>query len=382
MVLLLKLLARIDLLIIVCKFMELTEIIQQRIRKEGPISFHNFMEMALYHPEQGYYMAPQDKIGKNGDFYTSSSLGPVFGAMIGRQLEEMWRLTGGDEFTVVEYGAGTGILCHDILDYLKDNSGLYNRLRYAIIEKSPAMREMEKTHLREKVDWYDSIQDLSGITGCILSNELVDNFPVHQVVMEDELMEVFVDDQDGFVELLRPASQAIRDYLADLNVILPKGFRAEINLEATQWIAAISSCLKKGYVMTIDYGYSSESLYQPCRSQGTLLCYHQHHINDQPYQQVGKQDITAHVNFSALCHWGLRNGLACCGLTSQAQFLLTLGFKEYLRKNAAGNGNIAQIAVQEVMLTHTLLVDMGSKFKVLIQQKGMRDAELSGLKFT
>jgi SAM-dependent MidA family methyltransferase len=362
--------------------MELTKIIRQRISKEGPISFHDFMEMALYYPELGYYMAPKDKIGKNGDFYTSSNLGPVFGAMIGRQLEEMWCLTDENEFTVVEYGAGTGVLCHDILDYLKDNSSLYDRLQYAIIEKSPAMREKEKTHLQEKVSWYNTIKDLPEITGCILSNELVDNFPVHQVIMKDELMEVFVDYRDGFIELLRPASQAIKDYLADLNIMLPQGFRTEINLETAQWIAAIAASLKKGFVMTIDYGYSSEGLYKPCRSRGTLLCYHRHQINDKPYQHVGEQDITAHVNFSALCHFGYQNGLACCGLTSQAQFLLALGFKEYLRKTAAQTGNIAQLAMQEVMLTHTLLIDMGNKFKVLIQQKGMTGAELSGLKLS
>lgn len=362
--------------------MELTEIIRQRIKKEGPVSFHDFMEMALYHPELGYYMVPQDKIGKNGDFYTSSSLGPVFGAMIGKQLEEMWHLTGETEFTVVEYGAGTGVLCHDILDYLKGNSRFYDYLHYAIIEKSPAMREKEKTHLQEKVNWYDSIRHLPNVTGCILSNELIDNFPVHQVIMEDELMEVFVDDKDGFIELLRPAPQAIKDYLIDLNIILPKGFRTEINLEATQWIATIAASLKQGYVMTIDYGYVTESLYKPGRSRGTLLCYHQHQINDQPYQRVGKQDITAHVNFSALCHWGTRNGLTCCGLSSQAQFLLALGFKEYLRKTTVPTAHIAQLAMQEVMLTHTLLVDMGNKFKVLIQQKGLPVTELSGLKLS
>jgi SAM-dependent MidA family methyltransferase len=201
-------------------------------------------------------------------------------------------------------------------------------------------------------------------------------------MMEDELMEVFVDDQDGFVELLKPAPQAIKDYLSNLNVTLPKGFRTEINLEATQWIATIAASLKKGYVITIDYGYSSEGFYKPCRSQGTLLCYHQHQVNDQPYQNVGKQDITAHVNFSALCYWGYQNGLTCCGLTSQAHFLLALGFKEYLRKTSAQTGNIAQLATQEVMLTHTLLVDMGSRYKVLIQQKGMQGTELSGLKFS
>jgi SAM-dependent MidA family methyltransferase len=360
----------------------LAEIIRHRIGEEGPVSFHDFMEMALYHPKLGYYMAPPDKIGKNGDFYTSSSLGPVFGAMIGRQLEEMWHLTGGNEFTVVEYGAGTGVLCHDILDYLKNIPQLYDQLHYAIIEKSPAMCKKEKAHLQEKVSWCNSIHDLPDITGCILSNELIDNFPVHQVVMMDELMEVFVDDKNGFVELLRPASKAIRDYMADLNIILPKGFRTEINLEATQWIAVVAASLKKGYVMTIDYGYHSEELYKPCRNRGTLLCYHQHQINDQPFHYVGEQDITAHVNFSALCHWGHQNGLICCGLTSQAQFLLALGFKEYLRNTADLTGNVAQLAMQEVMLTHTLLVDMGSKFKVLIQQKGMPVAELSGLKLS
>jgi SAM-dependent MidA family methyltransferase len=360
--------------------MELTELIRQRIREDGPVSFHDFMEMALYHPELGYYMAVPDKIGKNGDFYTSSSLGPVFGAMIGKQLEEMWHLTGKGDFTVVEYGAGTGMLCQDILTYVRDNSELYDRLNYVIIEKSPVMRKKEQTRLPEKVSWHETIRDLSEITGCILSNELVDNFSVHQVIMEEELMEVFVDDQEGFVEVLRPASMAVRTYLAELNIVLPKGFRTEINLEVAEWIAAVAAVLKKGYVITIDYGYTSEELCKPCRSQGTLLCYHRHQVNDQPYRQVGQQDITAHVNFSALCHWGHQHGLACCGLTSQAEFLLALGFKDYLRKTAAQTGNIAQLAVHEVRLTHTLLVDMGNKFKVLIQQKGMPSSILSGLR--
>jgi len=359
--------------------MELSEIIKQRIDREGPISFHDFMEMALYYPGVGYYDNTGEKIGKGGDFYTSSNLTPVFGAMIGKQLDEMWHLTGEDDFTIVEYGAGTGMLCHDILEYLHDNSGLYNKVHYAIIEKSGAMREKEKTLLHEKVSWHKSINELKGFTGCILSNELIDNFPVHQVVMQDELMEVFVDDENGFAELLRPAGDALKDYLAELHVTLPEGYRAEINLEAVRWIADVAKALKKGYVMTIDYGYLSDGLYKPHRSRGTLLCYHKHQINDEPYINIGKQDITAHVNFSALCHWGEKSGLACCGLTSQADFLLALGFKDHLRKTAAAAGGIAQLAVQEVMLTRTLLVEMGSKFKVLIQQKGMPGCELSAL---
>ena len=184
--------------------MELAEIIKQQIATDGPVSFHDFMEMALYHPELGYYNRRQDQIGRQGDFYTSSSLTSVFGAMIAKQLEEMWQLTGQGKFTIVEYGAGTGLLCHDILAYLKSNSPLYDALHYAIIEKSPSMRERQQLGLSEKVGWYDAIAQLGEITGCILSNELIDNFAVHQVVMEDELLEVFVDHRDSFAEFLRP----------------------------------------------------------------------------------------------------------------------------------------------------------------------------------
>jgi SAM-dependent MidA family methyltransferase len=300
--------------------------------------------------------------------------------MIGRQLEEMWRILGEKAFTIIEYGAGTGQLCHAILDYLKNNGKLYEELNYCIIEKSLVMREKEKMHLHEKVSWYDSIQEIPAITGCILSNELIDNFAVHQVVMEDELMEVFVDYTNGFVELLKPAKQALKDYLAELNVILPQGYRTEINLEATEWIKEIALSLKEGYVITIDYGYPSSGYYSKHRSSGTLVCYNKHKINDDPYHDIGEQDITAHVNFSALCHWGLKNGLECCGLTNQANFLLALGFKEYLRKREGQD--IVQMVKEEAFLTRTLLVDMGSKYKVLIQRKGVARQELSGLKLS
>src|SRR5688500_15615029 len=216
--------------------MTLTDIIIQRIKKEGPIGFCDFMEMALYYPEYGYYSSSHEKIGKAGDFYTSSSLTPVFGAMIAKQLEEMWHILGEQQFTIVEYGAGTGLLCYDILAYLKNNEKLYNQLSYCIIEKSLEMRKKQKTHLYENVGWYNHIEEIGEITGCILSNELVDNFSVHQVVMEEKLMEVFVDYKNDFVEILKPASTALTDYLAELEVSLPKGFRSEINLEAATWM--------------------------------------------------------------------------------------------------------------------------------------------------
>ncbi|MDB5125272.1 MAG: hypothetical protein JWP94_3401 [Mucilaginibacter sp.] len=359
--------------------MALSDIIKQKIQSDGPISFRDYMEMALYYPELGYYTGPRNKIGRAGDFFTSSNLTHAFGAMIGKQLEEMWRLMGKEEFTIVEYGAGTGALCGDILSYLKDNHKMYDQLHYAIIEKSPAMREIERSHLNEKVSWHDSIEDVAPVTGSILSNELLDNLSVHRVVMEDELMEVFVDYRDGFVEILKPASKALKNYLSEQNIMLPKGFHAEINLEAVHWIEKLAASLKKGYVLTIDYGYSAADLVKQHRSQGTLLCYHEHQINDNPYINIASQDITAHVNFTALCHWGLKNGLWCSGLVNQANFLLALGIKDYLRKTAPQGGNIAELAMKEAMLTRALLIEMGSKFKVLIQNKGMYGHELSGL---
>jgi SAM-dependent MidA family methyltransferase len=362
--------------------MSLSEIITERIRKDGPISFRDFMEMALYYPGAGYYTSAGDKIGKHGDFYTSPYFTSIFGEMLGRQLEEMWQVLGKKEFTVVEYGAGTGSLCRDILNQLKNNEELYDKLHYCIIEKSPVMREKEKTILREKVSWYDTIQDIPAITGCILSNEVVDNFSVHQVVMEEELMEVFVGYDNGFVELLKPASKELKDYLAQLNVRLPNGFRTEINLQAIDWIKEIAAALKKGFVLTIDYGYPSSELYSGDRSSGTLVCFNKHHTNYLPYSNIGEQDITAHVNFSALCHWGFQNGLESCGFTDQAHFLRALGLVNHL-KEMEERGKFNQASDQEkAFLIQTFLMDMGSKFKVLIQHKGVQRPMLSGLMFS
>jgi len=346
------------------------------------MSFHDFMEMALYYPGLGYYTSEQDKIGVKGDFYTSPHFTSLFGEMIARQLEEMWHFSGRDEFTIVECGAGTGALCRDVLSQLKNNKELYRRLNYCIIEKSEAMRKKEKAILFEKVNWYDSIEDIPRFTGCVISNELLDNFSVHQVVMKDELMEVFVDHKNGFVESLRPASAALKEYIAQLNVELPYGFRTEINLEAIKWLGEISATLEKGFVMTIDYGSSSSELYRENRSKGTLVCYNKHRINDNPYWNIGNQDITAHVNFSALRHWGSMSGLEYCGYTDQANFLHSLGIVEHLRQKERSGRHANAGIINNAFLVHTLLTDMGNKFKVLIQQKGIPQPSLSGLRFS
>jgi SAM-dependent MidA family methyltransferase len=355
----------------------LTEIIIEKIQKDGPITFRDFMEMALYFPGLGYYTSEGERIGENGDFYTSPHYSSLFGQMIARQLEEMWVTLDKQPFTVVEYGAGTGALCCDILHTLQHNSNLYDNLHYCIVEKSGASQGIKEKLVSDKVSCHESISEIPPFVGCVLSNELVDNFSVHKVVMEDELMEVFVDYDNGFVEILKPASDLLRNYFDQLNVVLPKGFRTEINLAAIQWIAEIAEVLQKGFVLTIDYGHPSSDLYHDLRNDGTMVCYYKHRVNYCPYINIGSQDITTHVNFSALHHWGLKNGLEFSGFTNQAYFLLGLGLGSQKENGQTANN----IAGKRAQFLQTFLMDMGRKFKVLIQHKGVSRSMLSGLKF-
>ena len=352
--------------------MPLKELIIDAIRTRGPLSFHDFMEMALYYPGQGYYAAPREAIGEAGDFYTSPYLSGLFGEIIAGQLEEMWMLLDRRPFTIVECGAGTGLLCRDILHRLKLNDEMFPFLQYIIIEKSEWMRKKERTLLAAegflpKLRWASSLRELPHIHGCILSNELVDNFAVHQVVMAGQLMEVFVTHDDGFKEILRPASTDLHNYLREFNISLPTGSRAEINLEATEWIRDAAAALSSGFVLTIDYGHCAADLYS--RRTGTLACYHQHKVAHSPYDHVGEQDITTHVNFSALDHWGRRNGLEPCGYTSQSRFLQALGLTARLHTLGATSPQLKK------------LIEMSHRFKVLIQRKNLRRVFLSGLQF-
>ncbi|MDP4214611.1 MAG: SAM-dependent methyltransferase [Bacteroidota bacterium] len=366
----------------------LADLIREKILREGLLSFRDFMELCLYHPTLGYYCSPDNKIGKGGDFYTSPCFSSLFGEMLARQMEQMWLLLGKGAFTIVEYGAGTGLLCRDILRALQGNKELYRDLQYRIIEKSPSMREQEKRLLPEKVTWHESIGEIGPFSGCILSNELIDNFAVHRVVMKEDLMEVFVGYEEGFTERLQPAGCELKDHLSASGLNLPRGYHLpyghlmEINLQARDWIREISSALHRGFVLTIDYGYSIAALTDGRRSSGTLACYYRQQRNFSFYARIGRQDMTAHIDFSALRRWGLENGLACCGITGQANFLRAMGLADHVkglettatRGLSDGNG-------QATLLVNILLRDMGNKFKVLIQQKGLNGPRLSGLMF-
>jgi SAM-dependent MidA family methyltransferase len=299
--------------------------------------------------------------------------------MVAKQLEEIWQLLKESSFSVVEYGAGSGRLCHDILSYLRNNKELYGSLTYFIIEKSPVMVAAGKLLLPEfndKVRWIGTISETRGIRGCVLSNELPDNFAVHRVMMNNGLKEIFVDYRDDFTEVLVPANPILETYLHRQNILLQPGQQAEICPEAASWISDIGRWLQRGFVLTVDYGYPAAELYHPRRTSGTLLCYHRHSRNTDPYKHIGEQDITTHVNFSALLHNGFEAGLESCGFTTQSCFLSALGMAGYLRQLEQGGCKAQDLAAVRC------LADMGQKFKVLAQQKNTGGLSLTGMQFS
>jgi SAM-dependent MidA family methyltransferase len=363
---------------------ELEELIRRRIAEAGGIPFAEFMALCLYHPEYGYYMAPRSRIGREGDFFTSSSVHSLFGRLIARQLRQMWDLLGQGPFTVAEQGAGEGHLALDILDAIREESpDFYARLSYRLVEISPDNRARQAQQLaghRERIGWC-ALEELAGMQGCILSNELADAFPVHVVEkLEGELKEVFVVAAgDALHEELRSlSSPAITEHFNWLGVAPVEGNRAEVNLRAVAWMQEVGRLLGRGFVLTVDYGYSAAELYAPWRRNGTLMCYHRHAAGENPYQHVGCQDITAHIDFTALQRAGEEVGLVSLWFGEQYRFLLSLGFVEALIELQAQAPDEKTARALRLTLKNLIMPDggMGETFKVLIQGKGVGLPEL------
>jgi len=359
---------------------DLEEIIIEKIKQKRGITFRDFMEIALYYPGYGYYTSPGEKIGRRGDYYTSPDVGSVFGELFCIQLKELWEIMDKKRFTILEIGAGKGLLCRDILEYSKRYKEFSESINYVIVEKSPQMTERQKRTIQDdRVSWENSLKNLS-IEGCIISNELIDSFPVHIVEMrKGKLWEVYVTYKEGFVEELRPPSTPLlEEYLSQLEIKLKEGFRIEINLDALEWIKNVANTLRRGFVITVDYGYTAEELNVPHRARGTLLCYYKHSAYNNPYERIGLQDITTHVNFSALTYWGRLNGLELCGYTDQAHFILGL-LEEYFR---AMEDEYQEYYRKLQQIKRLILPgEMGETFKVLVQYKGVRPPKIKGMKY-
>ena len=364
-----------------------------QIEKRGSVPFSQFMDWCLYHPEYGYYQSERAKIGREGDYYTSPCVHPLFGGLIAKQLAQMAEQLGGSTFEVVESGGGRGFLCEDILQWAEENSWpFYQRLRYHLIETAPSFLKEQRKRLAKyetqgKVFWIDPEAFEAGsvqIEGCFLSNELVDAFPVHQVIFHDgKLKEVYVIQDHGQLkeQMGELSDPRIASYFQSMDLTLQEGQRAEVNLKALDWMEKVAGCLKKGFVLTIDYGYLSQELYDPHRREGTLLCYYQHQTSDNPYERLGEQDLTSHVNFTSLIRKGGEVGLRFTGLVPQYQFLIALGLLQEMEALGKGRSEADKLQLR-LSLKHLIEPEMGmgEVFKVLIQHKGIDQPQLDGLR--
>jgi SAM-dependent MidA family methyltransferase len=362
----------------------LTVFLRQRIAAAGGITFAEFMEHCLYHPDYGYYMTPRQRIGKEGDFFTSSSVHALFGRLVARQLRQCLELLGGAALTVAEQGAGEGHLALDVLDGLREQAPeLYRSLHYRIVELSPDNRRRQAELLaahRRVVEWC-ALEDLAGMEGVFFSNELVDAFPVHLVEKASgALREVYVVTAgDGFGEELRPPSTAALDeYFQWLGIAPCEGNRAEVNLAAPRWLRRVAGLVKRGFVLTIDYGYPAAELYAPFRRNGTLMAYHHHQTSEDPYRLVGEQDLTAHVDFTSLQQAGAESDLETLFFGEQYRFLMGLGFVEELLALQVRETDPQRALALRMTLKNLILPDggMGETFKVLVQGKGIGTPEL------
>ncbi|NJP08812.1 MAG: class I SAM-dependent methyltransferase [Leptolyngbyaceae cyanobacterium RU_5_1] len=375
------------------------------------ITFAEYMSLALYHPQHGYYATSPRRIGAAGDFFTSPHLGADFGQLLAEQFVQMWQiLQPPHPFTLVEMGAGQGLLAADILRYLAQKYPEFSSgLQYIIIERAAALVEEQKRQLNclgdmgAEVRWCQ-FEDISpdSITGCFFSNELVDALPVHQItVAEEQLKEVYVSlaagsrdaPEDGYPQFIEVTADLSTPRLAEyFNLVgidlrppqYPTGYRSDVNLAALDWIADVARRLRQGYVLTIDYGYPSDRYYSPARSQGTLQCYYRHAHHSNPYIYVGQQDITAHVDFTALQKQGDQCGLEFVGLTKQGLFLMALGLGNRLAALSQSNStdpSEIQAKLRDREALHTLINPIGlGNFGVLVQSKGVEQSQpLTGL---
>ena len=366
--------------------------IRELIHQQGRISFARFMETALFSPRGGYYTSAEH-LEDRGDFFTSPAAHPLFGALLAIQLEQMWELLDRPpRFTVVEPGAGSGLLSRDILSFSTALApGFASALRYVALDRFPPPPAAGDAARGARVQSLVSEGiPLRGQVGCILSNELVDSFPVHRFQLQGgRTRELFVTLQDGqLVETLDdPSTPELARRLDPFAGSLPDGFRGEVNLALEPWMAAAAGALERGFVLTVDYGGAAEELYAPWRRRGTVQCYYRHTVSDDPYLRLGRQDITAHVDFSALEAAGRRHGLTTLGFAGQAEFLITLGalaFRDALARRARSRGPMGERVEQSTYFTNRmgmeeLLRPQGlGGFRVLAQSRGAGSPHLWG----
>ena len=350
---------------------KLNELIRQEIAAQGGwIPFSRFMELALYAPGLGYYTAGARKFGEAGDFITAPELSALFGRTMARQLVELMRLSTPH---ILELGAGSGKLALDILGELEKLDALPES--YSILEVSADLRERQQTllnerlpHLAARVRWLDALPEK--ISGAVIGNEVLDALPVHLLHWSNgRILERGVGRKDeGFFWQDRlPENEPLLDAASKL--IVPDDYLSEISIAARGLIASLCERLDKGVLLFIDYGFGAREYYHPQRSRGTLMCHYRHYVHDDPFYLPGLQDITAHVDFTAIAEAAIDHGAHLLGYVTQAHFLINNGLADLMREVSPEDVRAYQpLSAQMQKLTSP--AEMGELFKVIALGKG------------
>ena len=364
---------------------QLTDIIVARIRESGPITVAEFMELALYHPQLGYYMRAAQRSGRAGDFFTSVDVGALFGELLAAELARMWGVlgeTGAARCDFVEAGAGNGRLTRDILDAAAaHHRDFYEHLAVTLVERSPAARAAQPATLgdRHRERLQASAAELPDrVTGVILANELLDALPVHLVTRTPAgLQEVYVGERGGVLtEIVAPLSDgAIGDYLRALDVDVQIGARAEVALRAVEWMRAAARSLERGFILLIDYGHHARELFSPSHAGGTLTSYRAHGASGNWLADPGERDLTAHVNLTAIEQTAAAMGLETLGIVDQTYFLTALGLTDRLREGTDRAALSRRLAAKTLVMPGGL----GSTMKVMVFSRGVGHPALAGL---
>ena len=387
--------------------MTLESAVEQEIRdlveRDGRITFARFMEACLYSPRGGFYSARHDRISAH--FGTSATSHPVFGALIARQLEQMWQILGEPPiFHVIEVGSGDGALARSIVTTCRRTAPRFAAaLYYVAADYEPGWFQSANyafdwsggtraTTASNELDAFPAVQRVRtkglgafrNIAGCILCNELIDNFPVHRFAIQNgRVKEIFVTTAgEDFIEVLdEPSTPRIKERLTGLGLTLPEGYRGEVNLAMEDWIGQVCGALERGFALTIDYGELAEDLYAPENAQGTLVCFNRHAIGGDPYQDVGQQDITCQVDFTSLMRQGELQGLETAGYTRQSRFLENLGFRSFLDALETQSPSAARAELSRIAMLTLVDPEEYGGFKALAHAKGVEaGVELLGFR--
>lgn len=344
----------------------------------GRIAFDDYMRRTLYTPGLGYYSGGSRKFGVEGDFVTAPELSPLFSHCLARQCAQV--LHGLHQPEILEFGAGTGTMATEILLELERLRQLPER--YLILELSAELRlrqqqtlQQAAPHLFARVEWLDSLPHT--FNGVILANEVLDAMPVHRICYrQGQWQEQFVGwSGERFTWQLADTSPTIPDSVLTALPEVPEGYCTELAVEARQWVAQLGKCLQQGLILLIDYGFPRHEFYHPQRSDGTLMCHYRHRAHGDPFVYPGLQDITAHVDFTAVAEAALEADLSVYGYTSQAMFLLGCGLTDMIE---GIEEDAERIRLAQQVKTLTLPSEMGELFKVMALGSGLAESALMG----